>query len=193
MVENANKLKPLLIPTHVHALILAHIRQEYPKEACGLLVGRENRVTRVLVGKNIAPDPFHNFLLDPETLLQQMEYEEHGEYLLAICHSHPHSPPVPSPTDARLVAYPNVIHVICSLTSPLRIQTRGWLLDVVEESLCQHPPPELSPVPRRRDLWARYVKTSAIEGDYILAWREGTIYRCRTVHIREVPLDFPPD
>ncbi len=168
--------------------MLGHVRREYPKEACGLLLGRGKEITRILMGRNVARNPYRDFLLDAETLLRQMDYETAGESLLAIYHSHPHSPPVPSAVDARLLTYPEVVHIICSLQDPLHVRVRGWRLHVEAEDACRSLPTGLAAVPGRAGLWARYDPVSPQEGRYTLAWRTNGGFRCRVVHMREVPL-----
>jgi len=107
----------MILPRHHRSTILAHARSQAPAEACGVLAGREGRVHRVYVLRNVAATPLTRFLADPEQQLQAFEDMEHrGLEMLAVYHSHPSSPAYPSPTDLAMATYPEVAHVIVSLS-----------------------------------------------------------------------------
>ena len=110
-----------------------HINFVAPQEACGLLGGREQAVELVLAVKNAA-ESRTRFLMDPRAQLRAMEQIElEGLELVAIFHSHPKGPSVPSPTDIAEAAYP-VVNIIWSKVGR-RWQTRGFLIEAgkVEE------------------------------------------------------------
>ena len=112
--------------THLFAM-QRHVNHEAPLEACGLLGGNHQVVELVLPVKNAAESRV-KFKMDPKAqlrALQQLEAE--GMELLAIFHSHPKGPSVPSATDIEESAYP-VVNIIWSKAGR-RWQARGFWID----------------------------------------------------------------
>ena len=66
-------------------------------------------------GRNIAAERIENYEVDPQTLLRQFDFEEQGDEMMGIYHSHPVSVAYPSATDAWNAHYPECIYFICSL------------------------------------------------------------------------------
>lgn len=95
--------------------IIAHAREGKPEEICGILRGREGRATQLYRARNLAEDRIDNYDVDPQTLLRQFEFEEAGDEMVAIYHSHPVSAAYPSATDAWNAHYPETYYLICSL------------------------------------------------------------------------------
>ena len=56
-----------------------------------------------------------NYEVDPSALLVQFAWEDEGDTLAAIYHSHPASPAYPSASDAYNAHYPESVYLICSL------------------------------------------------------------------------------
>jgi proteasome lid subunit RPN8/RPN11 len=54
---------------------------------------------------------------------------ESGEQLFAIYHSHPNSPPLPSPTDLAQSNYPEALYLIISLQTRGVLEMRGFRLN----------------------------------------------------------------
>jgi proteasome lid subunit RPN8/RPN11 len=97
--------------------IIAHAREGKPEEVCGIVRGRAGRAFQLVNGRNVAPDPIQDFMVDPQTLLRQFDFEEEGDSMIAIYHSHPVSPAYPSASDAWSAHYPDAVYIICSLES----------------------------------------------------------------------------
>lgn len=127
-------------PTHVSGLIIssavadevmAHARAELPNEACGLLSGIGGGAARFHPARNIEASPF-GFEMDAGDLLRILAgMERAGQELVAIVHSHPRSPAVPSARDIAESHYP-VIQLIVSLSdarATAREALRGWRIE----------------------------------------------------------------
>jgi proteasome lid subunit RPN8/RPN11 len=99
----------------VYEEILTHAREGKPQEVCGILRGRGPTAFQLVRGRNIAPDPIQDYVIDTQTLLRQFDFEEEGDEMVAIYHSHPVSPAYPSASDAWNAHYPDTAYIICSL------------------------------------------------------------------------------
>ena len=100
--------------------IIAHAREESPRECCGLIGGSTDRAAGSIYRcRNVARDPLVTYEAAPEDLFAaQREMRERGEQLTAIYHSHPRAnEPEPSPTDVRLAYYPSAVYLIVGLGS----------------------------------------------------------------------------
>ena len=83
----------------------AAARRAAPDEACGLLLGRGQRIDSFVETANVAPDPRHQFEIDPLRLIAACRAErEAGPELIGYYHSHPAGPPRPSATDEAQAA-----------------------------------------------------------------------------------------
>ena len=111
----ANIERSVQMPQAVYAAIIAHAREGKPEEVCGIVRGRGLTAFAALRGQNIAAERIENYEVDPQTLLRQFEFEEQGDEMMGIYHSHPVSVAYPSATDAWNAFYPDAIYLICSL------------------------------------------------------------------------------
>ena len=96
-------------------IIARAAREGKPEEICGILRGRDRAATELIRARNMAADRIDNYDVDPQTLLLQFEFEDDGDEMMGIYHSHPVSVAYPSATDAWNADYPDSIYFICSL------------------------------------------------------------------------------
>jgi proteasome lid subunit RPN8/RPN11 len=107
--------QPLEIPAAAYALMLGHLYDGYPLEACGLLVGRGARVHRFVPSANLA-ESARIYTIDPRTHLRaERQADDEGLEVIGVVHSHTHSEPYPSPTDVAQAPDPSWHYVIVSL------------------------------------------------------------------------------
>lgn len=82
-------------------LALVHeAERAYPREACGLLLGRGERIEQVLPARNIHPSPRTHFEIDPQALVDaHRAARQGGPEVLGYYHSHPSGSAEPSAAD----------------------------------------------------------------------------------------------
>jgi proteasome lid subunit RPN8/RPN11 len=118
--------------------IISYARDEAPREACGILAGRNGRVLRIYRTRNADRSPT-SYRLDPDQQFRVFkDIEDRGLELLGIYHSHPSSPAVPSDRDVEQAYYPEVSYVLISLADPAEAQIRAFRITaegVTEEDL----------------------------------------------------------
>lgn len=107
--------EPVLVPQAVYAAIVDHARAGKPEEVCGVVRGRGLAAAEAIPGRNVAAERIENYEVDPQTLLLQFAFEDAGDEMMGIYHSHPVSVAWPSATDAWNAFYPECIYFICSL------------------------------------------------------------------------------
>ena len=103
------------LPHTVYDAIVNHAREGKPEEICGIVRGRGLEAFEAVRGRNMAAERIENYEVDPQTLLRQFSFEETGDEMMGIYHSHPVSVAYPSATDAWNAYYPECIYFICSL------------------------------------------------------------------------------
>ena len=107
--------------------MLDYVQQHAPLESCGLLAGKNDRVTKVIFVQNQAESPVR-FVMDPYEQLKAFDWiESNGLNLLGIFHSHPAGPEIASATDIAEAAY-EVVHLIWSW-SQNGWQARGFWIE----------------------------------------------------------------
>lgn len=117
------------LPAALADALVAHAREEFPNECCGLIAGRGGTATRVLPAVNSEGSPFM-YVMDPREQMQLMdEIDESGEDLLAIYHSHTRSAAYPSTTDVELAFFAEPLYVIVSLQDDANPVIRAFHLE----------------------------------------------------------------
>jgi proteasome lid subunit RPN8/RPN11 len=118
--------------------IVSHAREEAPREACGILAGRNGRVLRLYRARNADLSPT-TYSLEPEQQYRIFkDIEDRGLELVAIYHSHPSSSAAPSDRDIAQAYYPEASYLVVSLKDPLEPQVRAFRITAdgaVEEDM----------------------------------------------------------
>ena len=105
----------LIIPQLIFDEMIAHCKKGYPYEACGILAGEGNMVSKIYTMTNIEESPV-SYLLDSKEQFNVMkDMREDNTSMVAIFHSHPSSAAYPSLTDVNLAFYDDAVYVIVSL------------------------------------------------------------------------------
>jgi proteasome lid subunit RPN8/RPN11 len=100
-------------------IILAHCTQEYPLEACGMLIGDEDGILQAYPTRNEARSA-RVFVADPSDVANAHESAiSRGLRVVGVYHSHTNSEAFPSPTDVAQAPDPNWFYVVVSLARPL--------------------------------------------------------------------------
>ncbi|WP_404713584.1 M67 family metallopeptidase [Sphingomonas sp. MMS24-J13] len=92
--------------------ILAEAAASPDREVCGLLLGTDRRVQRIVPTGNVAADPSRAFEIDPAALFAALRAERRGGAgVIGHYHSHPNGRAEPSPCDLA-AAEPGKIWII---------------------------------------------------------------------------------
>jgi proteasome lid subunit RPN8/RPN11 len=100
----------------------------YPLEVCGLLAGHNGHLTHHYPIHNIRQSPVA-FEMEPKQQIETMlTIEAQGRQLLAIYHSHPIGPAIPSATDIAQAYYPELVQFILSFKERERPSLRAFTI-----------------------------------------------------------------
>jgi [CysO sulfur-carrier protein]-S-L-cysteine hydrolase len=103
--------------------LVAHAREESPKECCGYLWANYGAVAEVKRGVNQRDSPY-GYELDKDSMFALTDLDDEG-YQVGTYHSHPRSAAEPSQTDINLAFYPDWLYLIVSLADD-DAQIRAW-------------------------------------------------------------------
>ena len=115
------------MPVAVMREMLAHARDEAPRECCGLLIGQSDSVVRSVRARNLDATATR-YLIDPQDHFAAIRAARaDGLEVVGAYHSHPTSAPLPSATDiAEANSGPEFLYVI---VSPVGEDVRAFRID----------------------------------------------------------------
>ena len=117
------------LPREIHDELIAHAREGFPLEICGLLGGVGDEVSAIYRMTNTDASNEH-FTMDPkEQFAAVKDLRAKGLALLANYHSHPESPARPSEEDIRLALTPGMSYLIISLADSQQPVVRSYKID----------------------------------------------------------------
>jgi proteasome lid subunit RPN8/RPN11 len=140
----------LSIEQTVYDEVRRHGEDAYPREACGVLLGRvegdRRAVARSVRCKNTVDDVQRDrYAIDPRDLLSlQREGRAHGQEIVGFYHSHPEHVAYWSATDLREAHWIGCSYLITSVRDRKAEDTRSFVLEgageedkrFTEEDLC---------------------------------------------------------
>jgi proteasome lid subunit RPN8/RPN11 len=116
----------LKIPSSIYDDLIAHAREGFPLEVCGILGGTEDTVAAIYPMTNTDASNEH-FMMEPrEQFSVVKELRAKGLSMLAVYHSHPETPARPSQEDIKLALTPLVSYVIISLADPAEPAVKSY-------------------------------------------------------------------
>jgi len=90
------------LSSSVQHMLGKHLLSCYPQEACGILLGAAAaggmRIHTYVPIRNVAPNPLHAFIPDPEDWVKAL-YLDPAPF--GLFHSHPNTAPTPSSADLK--------------------------------------------------------------------------------------------
>ncbi len=100
----------------VREQMIAHAREQFPKECCGMLAGVDRKPVKVVRATNSEDSEFRYVVDGLELNRFLRDCDDNGWDFLAVYHSHTRSEAYPSPTDVRLASnWPDPYYVLVSL------------------------------------------------------------------------------
>jgi proteasome lid subunit RPN8/RPN11 len=104
------------IPQAIYDDMIAHAREGFPLEICGILGGVAGGGVTALYRMTNTDASNEHFMMEPkEQFAVVKDLRAKGLTMLAIYHSHPESPARPSEEDIKLALTPDVSYIIVSL------------------------------------------------------------------------------
>jgi len=104
-------------------------KQAAPKEACGLLGGRDGQVERFYELANSDDSGEHYTMIPADQFAAIKAMRAEGLRMIGIWHSHPETPARMSEEDLRLAYTPEVAYVILSLAVPEHDALRAFVVN----------------------------------------------------------------
>jgi proteasome lid subunit RPN8/RPN11 len=113
----------------VLAAIEHHARSTAPAECCGLLIARDGCIADAVPAENQAADRLRHYEISPRDYLDAItRCRGTDAIVIGAYHSHPQSPPEPSPTD-RAAAFSDFLYLIAGpVSGPPELAIRAYRL-----------------------------------------------------------------
>ena len=114
--------------------ILAHAKEDYPRECCGVLLGAatgDNKAVAAIRQLENVHEEGHErrYLISPESMFQiERDARSAGQNILGFYHSHPDHPAIPSEYD-REWAWPWYSYIIVAVTNGEPGDVTCWTLE----------------------------------------------------------------
>jgi len=110
--------------------VVAHAVRDAPNECCGVIAARNGAATSAHATENLAASPFR-FEIDGIVLMKLIDgFEDAGDELAAIYHSHTRSEPFPSQTDVNFAAlWPGVEWLIVGVSRNAEPAVRTYVIE----------------------------------------------------------------
>lgn len=127
-------MNKLFMPLSIRRDLEKLVREGYPHETCGLLVGRQTarqaEARQVVAARNLNTERAHDrYEIDPEDFLcADRNARAEDLEIVGVWHSHPDHPALPSETD-RAAAWQGWSYVIVSVTRDGIAELRSWRLN----------------------------------------------------------------
>ena len=109
--------------------IAEHALSEAPNEACGILAGTPAQISRAIPLGNASDAPDRHFRFEPKEQLEALKaLDAAGLGWVGVYHSHPNTPPIPSPEDIEAAADSSLLQLIVSLQGA-KPKLKLWQVD----------------------------------------------------------------
>ncbi|MBI5117638.1 M67 family metallopeptidase [Candidatus Poribacteria bacterium] len=124
----------LIISKKILDDILAHSKETYPEECCGILVGRDEAGKRVVTesyrARNVSEGRKHDrYLIDEKKLIEVMKATRGLSVdVVGFYHSHPDYPSRPSGYDTETAAWPGYSYMIVSVAKEKVVSFQSWVM-----------------------------------------------------------------
>lgn len=112
----------LVLPSKLHQVLLKLGIEQFPREACALLIGSEvdegeYQISDIGVSDNIADNPYMFFEVDPATRIRvEKQCRMNGTKVIGVFHTHPNGKSEPSRTDSKMIYEPGLVWLIAGQT-----------------------------------------------------------------------------
>jgi proteasome lid subunit RPN8/RPN11 len=132
-VRSSLEKKIWTIEGEARECIIRHTADNYPYEACGILLCPCDKPQHISVAhptKNVTlEDPGRRYLIDPSEFIEIDRWAEQRSLDIGgFYHSHPDHPPAPSDHD-RSLAWEGYLYLIVSVKGGLFDESRAWIYD----------------------------------------------------------------